>query len=157
MFSAVKELADKKEQIYDEDVEAMVLEKVYRRKERFRLKDMSVLSGTGDVPPHAAVIMEFGEEDGEVEDRRTTQFGHGTIDAVFTSIYELVGFHATLESYTVNAVTSGTDALAGVAVRISHDGVKAVGRSNDEDVVRASAMALVNALNRLEIMREEKK
>lgn len=157
MFGAVKELADKKEQIYDEDVEALVLEKVYRRKERFRLKDMSVLSGTGEVPPHAAVIMEFGEEDGEVEDRRTTQFGHGTIDAVFTSIYELVGFSATLESYTVNAVTSGTDALAGVAVRISHDGVRAVGRSNDEDVVRASAMALVNALNRLEIMREEKK
>ncbi len=134
-----------------------MLEKVYRRRDKFRLKDMSVFSGTGEVPPHAAVIMEFGDEDGEVEIRKTTQFGRGTIDAVFTSIYELIGYKATLESYAVNAVTSGTDALAGVAVRISHDGIKAVGRSNDEDVVRASALAIVNALNRMEITREERK
>ena len=59
LFKAVKDLADKKEQIYDEDVEALILESVYRRKDRFRLIDMSVFSGSGDVPPHAATIMEF--------------------------------------------------------------------------------------------------
>jgi len=155
LFKAVKDLADKKEQVFDEDVEALILESVYRRKDRFRLVDMSVFSGTGDVPPHAATVMEFGAK-GEAEVKRTSNFGEGSIDAVFQSIYSLVGVSPKLESYTVNAVTEGADALAGVAVRIEHDGVKAVGRANDGDVVKASALAMVNALNRLEKAKEEK-
>ncbi|EGB13940.1 2-isopropylmalate synthase [Pseudodesulfovibrio mercurii] len=155
LFKAVKDLADKKEQVFDEDVEALILESVYRRKDRFRLVDMSVFSGTGDVPPHAATVMEFGAE-GDAEVRKTSNFGEGSIDAVFQSIYSLVGVSPKLESYTVNAVTEGSDALAGVAVRIEHDGVKAVGRANDGDVVKASALAMVNALNRLEKAKEEK-
>jgi 2-isopropylmalate synthase len=155
LFKAVKDLADKKEQVFDEDVEALILESVYRRKDLFRLVDMSVFSGTGDVPPHAATVMEFGAE-GEVGVKRTSNFGEGSIDAVFQSIYSLVGVSPKLESYTVNAVTEGSDALAGVAVRIEHDGVKAVGRANDGDVVKASALAMVNALNRLEKAKEEK-
>lgn len=155
LFKAVKDLADKKEQIFDEDVEALILESVYRRKDRFRLVDMSVFSGTGDVPPHAATVMEFGAE-GEAEVRKTSKFGEGSIDAVFQSIYSLVGVSPKLEVYSVNAVTEGSDALAGVAVRIEYDGVKAVGRANDADVVKASALAMVNALNRLEKTKEEK-
>ncbi|XXJ20046.1 2-isopropylmalate synthase [Desulfovibrio caledoniensis] len=155
LFKAVKDLADKKEQVFDEDVEALILESVYRRKDRFRLVDMSVFSGTGDVPPHAATVMEFGAK-GDAEVKRTSNFGEGSIDAVFQSIYSLVGVSPKLESYTVNAVTEGSDALAGVAVRIEHDGVKAVGRANDGDVVKASALAMVNALNRLEKAKEEK-
>ncbi|WP_243545826.1 2-isopropylmalate synthase [Pseudodesulfovibrio tunisiensis] len=156
LFSAVKELADKKEQIYDEDVEAMILEKVYRRRDKFRLVDMSVFSGTGDVPPHAAVVMEFGSLGGEVDIRRISSFGEGSIDAVFKAIYGLVGVPAKLERYSVNAVTQGSDALGSVAVRIEHEGIKAVGRATDADVVRASALAMINALNRLEKTREEK-
>ena len=156
LFKAVKDLADKKEQVFDEDVEALILESVYRRKDRFRLIDMSVFSGTGDVPPHAAVVMEFGKEGEDVEKRRTSEFGEGSVDAVFGSIYALVGIRPKLEVYTVNAVTEGSDALAGVAVRIVHDGVKAVGRANDGDVIKASALAMVNALNRLEKAKEEK-
>ncbi|MEF2229679.1 MAG: 2-isopropylmalate synthase [Pseudodesulfovibrio sp.] len=156
LFKAVKDLADKKEQVYDEDVEALILEKVYRRRDRFRLVDMSVFSGTGIVPPHAAMVMEFGREGEAVEIRRTSEFGEGSVDAVFKSIYSLVGVSPKLESYSVNAVTEGSDALAGVAVRIEHEGVKAVGRANDGDVVRASALAMVNALNRLEKAKEEK-
>ena len=155
LFKAVKDLADKKEQVFDEDVEALILESVYRRKDRFRLVDMSVFSGTGDVPPHAATVMEFGAE-GEAEIRRTSNFGEGSIDAVFQSIYSLVGVSPKLEMYSVNAVTEGSDALAGVAVRIEYDGVKAVGRANDGDVVKASALAMINALNRLEKAKEEK-
>ena len=121
----------------------------------FRLVDMSVFSGAGAVPPHAATIMEFGAE-GEAETRKTSNFGEGSIDAVFQSIYSLVGISPKLEFYSVNAVTEGSDALAGVSVRISYDGVKAVGRANDGDVVKASALAMVNALNRLEKAKEEK-
>lgn len=155
LFKAVKDLADKKEQVYDEDVEALILEKVYRRLDKFRLVDMSVFSGTGDVPPHAAVVMEFGAVE-DAETRRTSEFGEGSIDAVFQAIYSLVGIAPKLEMYSVNAVTEGSDALAGVAVRIEDDGVKAVGRANDGDVIRASAMAMVNALNRLAKAKEEK-
>jgi len=155
LFRAVKDLADRKEQIFDEDVEALILESVFRRRDKFRLVDMSVFSGSGDVPPHAATIMEFGAE-GEAETRKTSNFGEGSIDAVFQSIYSLVGTSPKLEFYSVNAVTAGSDALAGVSVRISHDNVKAVGRANDADVVKASALAMVNALNRLEKAKEEK-
>ncbi|BCS87460.1 2-isopropylmalate synthase [Pseudodesulfovibrio sediminis] len=155
LFKAVKDLADKKEQVFDEDVEALILENVYRRLDRFRLVDMSVFSGTGDVPPHAATVMEFGAE-GEAEVKRTSKFGEGSIDAAFQSIYSLVGISPKLEVYSVNAVTEGSDALASVAVRIEHDNVKAVGRANDGDVVKASALAMVNALNRLEKAKEEK-
>lgn len=156
LFRAVKDLADKKEQIFDEDVEALILESVYRRLDKFRLVDMSVFSGTGDVPPHTAMVMEFGTEGEEVEIKKTSSFGEGSIDAVFQSIYTLVGYAPKLEVYTVNAVTEGSDALGSVAVRIEHDGVKAVGRAADADVVRASAMAMINALNRMEKAKEEK-
>jgi 2-isopropylmalate synthase len=75
---------------------------------------------------------------------------------VFKSIYSLVGVTPRLVRYSVNAVTEGSDALAGVAVRIEHDGVSAVGRANDADVVKASALAMVNALNRMEKAKEER-
>ncbi|MBC16512.1 MAG: 2-isopropylmalate synthase [Desulfovibrio sp.] len=156
LFQAVKDLADRKEQVFDEDVEALILESVYRRRDKFRLIDMSVFCGTGDVPAHAATVMEFGEEGEDVEVRKNSSFGEGSIDAVFQSIYSLVGVAPKLEVYSVNAVTEGSDALAGVAVRIEHDGVKAVGRANDGDVVKASALAMINALNRLEKTKEEK-
>lgn len=156
LFKAVKDLADKKEQVFDEDVEALILEKVYRRLDKFRLVDMSVFSGTGDVPPHSATVMEFGTEGEDVEIRKTSEFGEGSIDAVFKSIYSLVGIYPQLEHYSVNAVTKGSDALAGVAVRIAYDGIKSVGRANDGDVVKASALAMVNALNRMEKAKEEK-
>lgn len=156
LFKAVKDLADKKEQVFDEDVEALILESVYRRRDKFRLVDMSVFSGTGDVPPHAATVMEFGAAGEDIEIRKTSEFGEGSIDAVFQSIYSLVGVAPKLEVYSVNAVTEGSDALGSVAVRIEHNGVKAVGRAADSDVVKASALAMVNALNRLEKAKEEK-
>ncbi|MBU1249219.1 MAG: 2-isopropylmalate synthase [Proteobacteria bacterium] len=157
VFTAVKGLADKKVQLHDEDVEAMVLEKVHRKRDRYRIKDMSVFSGAGDVPPHAAVVMEFVEGDKVIREKQVTKFGVGSVDAVFGCVCELVDVHPTLESYQVSAVTGGTDALAGVSVRIEDHGIRAVGRANDGDVIKASAMAFVNALNRLEKTKEEKR
>jgi 2-isopropylmalate synthase len=156
LFNAVKELADKKEQVFDEDVEALILEKVFRRRDKFRLADMSVFSGAGEVPPHAAMVLEFGEPGVDADVRTVSEFGEGCVDAVFKSIYSLVGVTPRLVRYSVNAVTEGSDALAGVAVRIEHDGVSAVGRANDADVVKASALAMVNALNRMEKAKEER-
>lgn len=156
VFSAVKELADKKERIFDEDVEALVLEKVYRRRDKYRLKDMSVFSGTGGVPPHAALVLDIMDGETVVEQKRHSSFGEGPVDALFTCIGTIVGYAPALDRFQINAVTGGTDAQATVMVRIGHNGKKSVGRGTNEDILVASAMAFINALNRLEKMREEK-
>ncbi|MEF2144963.1 MAG: 2-isopropylmalate synthase [Desulfovibrionaceae bacterium] len=156
VFQAVKDLADKKEKIYDEDVQAMIMEKVFRKRDLFRIKDMSVSSSSGSVPPQAAVVMEFLKDGESVEERTNIVFGHGCVDAVFQCICGLVGVKPKLERYQVNAVTAGTDALGQVSIRIEDNGIRAVGRAADSDVIRASAMALVNALNRMEKIKEEK-
>lgn len=156
VFQAVKDLADKKEKIYDEDVQAMIMEKVFRKRDLFRIKDMSVSSSSGSVPPQAAVVMEFLRDGETVEVKSNVVFGKGCVDAVFKSICGVVGVHPKLERYSVNAVTEGTDALGQVSIRIEEDGIRAVGRAADSDVIHASAMALVNALNRLMKIKEEK-
>lgn len=156
VFAAVKELADKKERVFDEDVEALVLEMVYRRRDKYRLKDMSVFSGTGGVPPHAAMVMEILDGEKVAEVRRHSSFGEGPVDALFKCIGAMVGYAPALDRFQINAVTGGTDAQATVTVRIEHEGKKSVGRGTNEDILVASAMAFINALNRLEKMREEK-
>jgi 2-isopropylmalate synthase len=156
VFSAVKDLADKKERIYDEDVEALVLEMVYRRRDKYRMKDMSVFSGTHGVPPHAAMVMEILDGEDVLAERRGTSFGEGPVDALFRCIGDIVGYHPALDRFQINAVTGGTDAQATVTVRIEYEGKKSVGRGTNEDILVASAMAFINALNRLEKTREEK-
>ncbi|OGR38255.1 MAG: 2-isopropylmalate synthase [Desulfovibrionales bacterium GWA2_65_9] len=156
VFAAVKELADKKERVFDEDVEALVLEIVYRRRDKYRLKDMSVFSGTGGVPPHAAMVLEILDGETVAEVRRHSSFGEGPVDALFKCIGAMVGYAPALDRFQINAVTGGTDAQATVTVRIEHEGKRSVGRGTNEDILVASAMAFINALNRLEKMREEK-
>lgn len=146
VFEAIKDLADVKKTIYDEDLMAMVQEKIYRKPDVYRLKHVSVQSSdAGGIPPTAAIIMDVqGEEKGEAG------FGAGPVDAVFNVICQLVGKQPQLENYSINAITGGSDALGEVTVRISENGVKAVGRGAHPDVIVASAKAYVNALNHLE-------
>jgi 2-isopropylmalate synthase len=152
VFHALKELADKKQQIFDEDVEALVLEKVYRRKDKYTLRHVSVLSGNICMDPTAAVIMDI---DGE-EVKHST-FGVGPVDAVFNAISHLAGRSPKLEQFTINAITGGTDAQGEVLVRIRDAGGTAVGRGFDPDIIVASAIAYVSALNSLAKKEEEKK
>ncbi len=151
VFDAVKRLADKKKQIFDEDVEALVLEEIFRIPDKFALKTLSVLAGNMGVPPTAAVILLV---DGE--EKKLSGFGMGPVDAVFNTISELVGQKPKLLEYLVSAVTGGTDAQGEVTVRIELSGQNAVGRGSDGDIIVASAKAYLNALNRL-AKKEEKK
>jgi len=151
MTEAVKNLADKKKNIFSEDVEALVLEEIYRLPDRYRLKRLSVLSGNMGVSPVAAVVMEI-----EGREEQLSNFGVGPIDAVFNTISQLTGRTPVLKQYAVNAVTSGTDAQGEVTVRLEEGGHKSVGRGSDPDVVVASAKAYVNALNRLAKKEEER-
>ncbi len=151
VFEAVKKLADKKRQIFDEDLSALVLEEVFRLPDHFRLVHMSVQSGDTGTPPLAAAVMDVGGTE-----KRHAGFGVGPIDAVFNVIAHITERKPELEAYTVSAISGGTDALGEVTVRIKENGHNAVGRSSDPDVVMASAKAYVNALNRLLKKEKEK-
>jgi 2-isopropylmalate synthase len=144
VFEAVKRLADKKKSVYAEDVEALVLEEIFRIPDKYGFVSLSVFSGNAEMPPTAAVIITV---DGE--EQRLADFGVGPVDAVFNTLSKLVGFKPALETYQVNAVTGGTDAQAVVTVKVEHEGHKGVGRGSDADVIAASAKAYLNALNRL--------
>jgi 2-isopropylmalate synthase len=143
-FTAFKELADKKKVIYDEDIEAIVAERVLRLPDRFRLVYLNVTSGTVTVPT-ATVQMEI---DGVV--RQEAEFGDGPVDAAFSVIKKLTGKNPRLESFNISSITGGTDAQAEVSVRIEESGVMANGQASDTDIVVASAKAFVRALNKLE-------
>lgn len=151
VFQAVKRLADRKEEIFDEDVEALVLEEVYRVPDHYRLVSLNVQSSDAGIPPTAAVVMEIAG----VRHQHVT-FGAGPIDATFNAICNIVGRKPKLMSYMVNAVSEGMDAQGEVTVRIGENGVNAVGRGAHEDIIKASARAFANALNRLAKKEEER-
>jgi 2-isopropylmalate synthase len=152
VVAAVKKLADKKANIYDEDLEALVLEEIYRLPDRFKLRHVSVQSTDAGVPPMAAVVMEI---DGE--ERRRADFGVGPVDALFNVIAHLTGYAPELQQYAVNAITGGTDAQGEVLVRLCQKSICAVGRGAHPDVIMASARAFTNALNRLAKKEQEER
>ena len=145
VFEAVKDLADRKKTIFDEDLLALIQEKLYRAPDSFRLRHVSVSSSdAGGVPPTAAVLMDV-----EGIEKSGAGFGVGPVDAVFNVIADMVGREPDLKQYAVNAITGGTDAQGEVTVRLADGGFSAVGRGSHPDIIVASAKAYVNALNHL--------
>ena len=144
VFAAMKKLADIKKSVFDEDIEALILEEVYRIPDKYALVHLSVQSSDTGVPPTAMIVMDV-----EGETRRKAAFGVGPIDAVFNAITEATDHRCTLDRYSVNAITGGSDALGEVTIRLRQNGHKAVGRGSHPDILNASARAFINALNRL--------
>ncbi len=143
VFQAVKNLADKKKQVFMEDVEAVVLEEVYRIPDKFKLIYLSSMSGNMAIPTAALKMEVKGEE------KLLSDFGVGPIDAVFNTIDRLVERKPRLTRYSVNAITGGTDAQGEVTVKLEENSITSVGRASDPDIIVASAKAYINALNRL--------
>ncbi|WP_028571620.1 2-isopropylmalate synthase [Desulfonatronum lacustre] len=150
VFQALKRLADKKEQIATEDIEALVLEEIYRIPDKYKLLYLSVLSGNMAIPTAAMKLEVDGQE------KQLADFGVGPIDAVFHTIAKLCCRDPKLLQFSVNAITGGTDAQGEVTVRIEEQGASAVGRGADPDIIVASAKAYLNALNRIAKKMEEK-
>jgi 2-isopropylmalate synthase len=143
-FARFKELADKKQEIFDEDLQALVTQtEAARTEERVQLAWMEAQSRTG-TRPHAKVALNL---EGEV--REASAEGDGPVDAVFAAIEKLVSSKAKLLLYSVNNITTGTDAQGEVTVRLSKDGRIVNGLGADTDIVVASAKAYINAVNRL--------
>jgi 2-isopropylmalate synthase len=144
VFKRFKELADIKKEMFDEDLEAIIAEDVFRRAEKYKLLYLSVVSGNVAIPT-ATVQMEI---DGEVV--REAYFGVGPVDATFATIRKITGTNHRLVKYLVHAVTEGTDAQGVVTVQLRHKKRVVSGRGSDPDVLVASAKAYINALNRIE-------
>lgn len=149
VFAAFKKLADRKKEVFIEDIEAMVLEEIFRLPDKYRLIYLSAMSGNMAIPT-AVIKMEI---DGT--EKQLAGFGEGPIDSVFNTISQLVGKHPDLLRYSVNAITGGSDALGEVTVKLGENDKTAVGRASDPDVIIASAKAYINALNRLAKKEEE--
>jgi 2-isopropylmalate synthase len=144
-FKRFKALADKKHEIFDEDLQALVTEENLEQavNEHFKLVSLTAHSETGE-PPFARVVM---SEDGT--ERRAEAQGSGPVDAVFKAIENIIKSGTELLLYSVNAITTGTDAQGEVTVRVAKGGRIVNGQGADTDIVVASAKAYINALNKL--------
>jgi len=149
-FRRFKDLADKKKDIFDEDIVALVDDEVVRANDHIRLTSLRVMAGT-EGPQSAELALEI---DGKP--CRTTATGDGPVDATFKAIRELFPHGAKLKLFQVHAVTAGTDAQAGVTVRLEENGRTVNGQGADTDTLVAAARAYVNALNKLLTKREKK-
>jgi len=149
-FGRFKALADKKKEVFDEDLLAILSDEEAVESENVKLISLHAASGTKDTPV-AAVELEIGGEA-----HQATARGDGPVDAAFKAINSLVEPNGTLLLYSVNAITSGTDAQGEVTVRLQ-DGMRIVnGQGADTDIVVASAKALIAALNKLPGMHARK-
>ncbi|MEM6904633.1 MAG: 2-isopropylmalate synthase [Pseudomonadota bacterium] len=149
-FVRFKALADRKKEVYDDDIVALVEESAATASsERIKLKFLRVICGT-EAPQSADIILVIDGEEHSI-----TQKGDGPVDAAFNCIKALVSHEARLDLYQVHAVTEGTDAQATVSVRLSEAGKLVTAQSSDTDTVVASARAYVHALNKLLVRREK--
>jgi len=143
-FTRFKDLADKKHEIFDEDIHALVSgEAVAAQSEHWKLVDMNQASGTGE-RPHANVVLVEGEAE-----RRAESQGDGPVDATFKAIESVANSGAELMLYSVNAVTQGTESQGEVTVRLQKAGRIVNGVGADTDIIVASAKAYLSALNKL--------
>jgi len=143
-FTRFKDLADKKHEIFDEDIHALMSgEAVAAQSEHWKLVDMTQASGTAERPHAHVVLAEGGAE------RRAESQGDGPVDAIFKAIERIASSGAELMLYSVNAVTQGTESQGEVTVRLQKAGRIVNGVGADTDIVVASAKAYLSALNKL--------
>jgi 2-isopropylmalate synthase len=142
-FVRFKALADRKKDLYDEDIEALVDEGMATSHDRIKLISLTVIAGTHG--PQRATMKLDVEGTVKIDEAE----GNGPVDAVFKCIKSLVPHEAKLELYQVHAVTHGTDAQAEVSVRLSNDGRSMTAKGADPDTLVASAKAYLGALNKL--------
>lgn len=143
-FARFKDLADKKSEIFDEDLQALVSDEFVREAtENYKLVYLQVASQTGEIPHALITVSDNGVE------KKAEADGGGPVDASFKAIEHIVNSGTELLLYSVNNITSGTDAQGEVTVRLTKGGRIVNGQGADTDIVVASAKAYLNALNKL--------
>jgi 2-isopropylmalate synthase len=147
LFEKFKELADKRKEILDEDIEALVAEEILRVPDIYKLEYLNVVSGTVAVPTATVKLKIKGR------DAQNAGFGVGPVDATFNTIAKMTGSRSKLVRFSVNSISGGMDAQGEVTVRLKEDDLVALGKGADPDIITASAKAYINGLNRLEYMK----
>jgi 2-isopropylmalate synthase len=140
-FARFKDLADKKREIFDEDLQALVSDvQIAAEDDAITVIDLEVTTKTGQLPA-AKICINYKDKDHHSE-----ASGDGAVDAIFNAIEKLINSETTLQLYSVNAVTEGTDSQGEVTVRLEKDGRIINGQGADTDILLASAKAYLNAL-----------
>jgi 2-isopropylmalate synthase len=148
LFNKMKELADKRKEIMDEDLEALVAEEILRIPDTYELLYLNVVSGTVTIPTATVILKAEGNE------FQSSGSGVGPIDATFNTIAKMTGTRSRLLRFAVNSITGGMDAQGEVTVRLQENGLVALGKGTDPDIITASAKAYINGLNRLEYLKK---
>jgi len=143
IFVKFKELADRKKNIVDEDLEILVSENIMDSADLYHLEYLNVISGT-TVSPMASVKMMINGKSVKGESS-----GNGPIDAAYKAIAKLTKTESEMLRFTISALSGGTDSQGEVTVRLKENGLVALGRGADPDIIIASAKAYINGLNRL--------
>ncbi len=139
------DLADKKKEVYDDDLRTLMGDEILREKERYVLKHLQVHIGTGAIPTATVQI----QTNGSIAQESAT--GDGPVDAVFNAIDRALNSKFNIESYQVRSVTSGRKAMGEVTVRIRNNGRSYNGRGVSTDIIEASAKAYLQAINQFEM------
>lgn len=142
-FEKFKALADKKKNVYEEDIVSLIEEEIQKPAQLWQLESVTYSSGT-QVTPKATVRL---KKQGRVSEATST--GDGPVDACYKAIEKLTRIKTKLLDYRIEAVTSGKDALGEVSVKVSSVKTVAMGRGSSTDIIEASAKAYVNAVNKL--------
>lgn len=143
-FVAIKEIADKKKEVTDRDIESIIAQELRSSSEVYHLDCIQVSCGNRGIPTASVRLI---DPNGQVIS--DAALGTGPVDAVYKAINKLIKIPNVLTEFTVKSVTEGIDAIGEVLIRIESDGVSYTGRGADTDIIVASAKACINALNRL--------
>ena len=146
-----KELADLKKEVFDEDLEAILFDEIFRVEDKYKLIYLNVVCGNVAIPT-ATIQMEIDKVV-----HQDAGFGVGPVDATISAIRKITKTNYALAKYVVQAITGGTDALGEVTVQLKHNGWNVMGRGAHPDVIVATARAYINALNRLEWLKQDVK
>lgn len=151
VFVRFKELADVRKEIFDEDLEAVVMDVILQVPEVYKLVSLGVMSGSMKLPTSAVRLSIDGRE------LEGAAIGVGPIDAAYRAIADLTRTSSKLLYFSVSSFTGGTDALGDVFVRVEDKGKVVVGYGLDPDIITAAAKAYLNALNRLVYLEKHSK
>ena len=146
-FTKFKALADKKKEVFDEDIEALVDDQLELSRGLWELTGLQVTSGSNTIPTATVTL-----KDSNGETLQDASVGDGPVDAIYSAIQRLTGVKVSLSDYRIRAVTKGKEAMGEVQVELEHSGQKIRGRGLSTDILEASALAYLAAINRLRSM-----
>ncbi len=158
LFKNFKKLADKKKQIYDDDLISLIDEQLGITKKRFEIDYIHTVSGSKTIPT-ATVRIKITDENGSVKIIQEASTGDGPVDACYRAINKIIGIEYILVDYRIKAISKGGDALGEVTIIIkeSDNSTEIQGRGASTDIIEASAFAYISAINRIWFLRKQKK